>query len=145
VNLKLFGRVVVEIFNYQGGQLGIAGSRPRLNRAPVPGISARVNRAIRGAGATGSDPQHFNRSYEPAPTGETILDESATQHHPNADGGDDVSMGDPDTVDEAELQSQNELQQVAYREALQVPVARPDIPADIAKIHEVTTWVVRRA
>jgi len=39
VNLKLFGRVVVEIFNYQGGQLGIAGPRPRLDRAPVPRVS----------------------------------------------------------------------------------------------------------
>ena len=40
MNLKLFGLVVVEIFNYQGGQLGIAGPRPRLDRAPVPRVNS---------------------------------------------------------------------------------------------------------
>ncbi len=40
MNVKLFGRVVVEIFDYQGGQLGIPGPRPCLDRALVPRVSA---------------------------------------------------------------------------------------------------------
>ena len=41
MNLKPFGRVVVEIFDYQGGQLGIPGPRPCLDRALVPRVNVR--------------------------------------------------------------------------------------------------------